>query len=193
MSLVFGYGSLMNMMSAEKTLDRVIHQGDFTSAVLHGYSRSWTAPSCIRLQQECGKFLPCDGLFLDLSSSQNTQCNGVVVEVNETELARLDVREHGYVRSVVELELECGSLCEGFTYMMPEEAKQHEGIIPARYIRMIDEALKSFPASFADTFWETTQKSDAPVIEGEYEFENCAQNNAAGRVLTDTKNNLGHA
>ncbi len=89
MSLVFGYGSLMNMMSTEKTLDRVIHQGDFTSAVLHGYSRSWTAPSCIRLQQECGRFLKCDGLFLDLSPSQNT-CNGVVVEVNETELVRLE-------------------------------------------------------------------------------------------------------
>ena len=187
MSLVFGYGSLMNMMSAEKTLDRVIHQGDFTSAVLHGYSRSWTAPSCISLQQECGEFRQCDGLFLDLSPSQHTRCNGVVVEVNDAELARLDVREHGYERTVVELELEGGQLCEGFTYMMPKEAKQHEGIILARYIRMIDEALKSFPASFSDTFWETTQKSDAPVIEGEYMFENCAQNNAAGRLIAETK------
>ena len=184
---VFGYGSLMNMMSAERTLHRVMHQGDFKSAVLHGYARSWTAPSCIRLQQDCGKFLPCDGLFLDLSSSHKQRCNGVVVEVNEEELAKLDIREHGYERSVVELELECGRLCEGFTYMMPAEAKQHEGIIPARYIRMIDEALKSFPSSFADTFWETTQKSDAPVVDGEYEFVNCAQNNAAGRLLNERK------
>jgi len=185
MSLVFGYGSLMNMMSAEKTLCRVMYQGDFQSAVLHHYARSWTAPSCIRLQQECGRFIPCDGLFLDLSPSHGQRCNGVVVEVSEQELAVLDVREHGYARCVVELELACGSLCEGFTYMMPVEAKQREGVIPARYKRMIDEALKSFPASFADTFWETTQESDAPVVEGEYVFENCAQNNASGRVVSD--------
>jgi len=185
MPLVFGYGSLMNMMSAEKTLHRVMHQGDFKSAVLHGHSRSWTAPSCIRLQHESGRYLPCDGLFLDLSPSHTQSCNGVVVEVSELELAKLDVREHGYVRTVVELELEGVLLVEGFTYMMPIEAKQHEGIIPARYIRMIDEALASFPASFSDTFWETTQTSDAPVVEGEYEFVNCAQNNAAGRVLGD--------
>nr|CAA6812884.1 MAG: Unknown protein [uncultured Thiotrichaceae bacterium] len=126
-------------------------------------------------------------LFLDLSRCPGESCNGVVVEVSEEELAALDIREQGYERCVVELECDDGSCFEGFTYVMPDCTKQHEGVIPARYKALIDDALQAFPPTFALTFWETTQESQAMVVEGEYVFENCAQNKAAGRTLSETE------
>lgn len=182
MPFVFGYGSLMNRVSAEKTLCRPLSREDMHFATLHNYLRSWTAPGCIRLYEEgSGKIRPCDALFLDLSHSPGYSCNGVVVEVSEQELAVLDIRERGYERCVVELDFDSGTSLEGFTYVMPERTKQHEGVIAARYKQMIDEALQTFPPTFAAQFWQTTQPSAAMVVEGEYTFENCAQNLAAGR------------
>lgn len=183
MPFVFGYGSLMNQPSAEKTLSRSLCSDDFQCATLHNYVRSWTASTCIRLLEN-GQIRPCDGLFLDLSHCPGERCNGVVVEVSEQELEILDIREKGYDRCVVELELECGRCMQGFAYVMPDCSKQHEGVIPARYIRMIDEALQAFPSTFAVMFWETTRVSQAPVVDGEYVFENCDQNAAAGRTLS---------
>lgn len=184
MPLVFGYGSLMNPLSAEKTLHRPLCREDFHCAVLHDYVRSWTAPGCIRLQKN-GSIRPCDALFLDLSHSPGRCCNGVVVEVSEVELLRLDIREQGYERCVVELEFTGGHCQEAFTYVMPECTKQYEGVIAAQYKQMIDEALRAFPADFAAEFWQTTQPSAAAIVEGEYVFENCAQNQAAGRKLVE--------
>ncbi|MEZ5534239.1 MAG: gamma-glutamylcyclotransferase family protein [Thiolinea sp.] len=185
MPFVFGYGSLMNPVSAEKTLHRPLCREDFHCATLHDYVRSWTAPGCIRLQEkESGRIRPCDALFLDLSYRPGQSCNGVVVEVTVAELQRLDIREQGYQRCVVELEFDDGCCLEGFTYVMPECTKQHEGIIAARYKQMIDEALQAFPADFAARFWQTTQPSAAKVVEGEYVFDDCAQNQAAGRSLS---------
>lgn len=186
MPFVFGYGSLMNQPSAEKTLSRSLCSDDFQCVTLRNYVRSWTAPSCIHLQED-GQLRPCDALFLDLSHCPGASCNGVVVEVNEQELQILDIREQGYERCVVELEFEDGSRMEGFAYVMPECSKQHEGVIPARYKQMIDEALRAFPPTFAITFWETTRASQALVVEGEYVFQNCAQNKAAGRTLSEAE------
>nr|CAA6830800.1 MAG: Unknown protein [uncultured Thiotrichaceae bacterium] len=64
MPFVFGYGSLMNPESAGKTLCRSLCRDDFQCATLRNYMRSWTAPSCIRLQEKEGGVRPCDGLFL---------------------------------------------------------------------------------------------------------------------------------
>jgi cation transport regulator ChaC len=184
MPFVFGYGSLMNPLSAEKTLRRRLYREDFQCATLHDYVRSWTAPGCICLQDN-GWLRPCDALFLDLSHSPGSSCNGVVVEVSAQELQALDIREQGYERCVVELEFENGGCLEGFTYVMPECTKQHDGVIAAKYKQMIDEALLAFSADFAAQFWQSTRPSPAALVEGEYIFADHAQNQAAGRSLSE--------
>ncbi|MEZ5449573.1 MAG: gamma-glutamylcyclotransferase family protein [Thiolinea sp.] len=184
MPYVFGYGSLLNPGSAAKTLGRTLAAGDLLCTTLPGYRRSWTASSFIRSANH-GVVRPCQALFLDLSSCQDPQCscNGVALQVTEQELAALDIREMGYRRCTVELQLENGHVQPGYAYVMPDCCKQKQGVIPARYKRLIEEALHNYSNDFVLRFWQTTLPSNAEVVEGEYVFENRAQNKAAGRSL----------
>jgi len=54
----------------------------------------------------------------------------------------------------------------------------------AAYRQIIEEALQNFPEHFVDEFWKTTLPSEATVVEGEYIFEDCAQNAAAGQCFS---------
>lgn len=181
MPIVFGYGSLINRSSAEKTLGRTLCKNQICCATAHHFMRSWTARGCVRLQVK-EKIIPCDAVFLDLTASQGGQCNGVVIEVSQRELAQLDIREKGYERCVVELETPEG-LVSGYTYVIPEADKFGHGIILGNYKKIIDEALQELPDSFGAQFWESTLASDVPVMDGNYIFEDCEQNGAAGHCL----------
>ena len=183
MPVIFGYGSLINPRSAEKTLGRALCQHQMGCATLPGYLRSWTAPDCIKLQSSDNQIHSCDALFLDLTANAGKSCRGVAIEVCEHELRMLDIREQGYERCPVELQCSAGKSLQAYAYMIPEAEKFHQGIILARYKQMIDEALTDYPASFAQRFWQDTLPSENPVVEGEYIFMHRAQNKAAGRSL----------
>lgn len=183
MPVIFGYGSLINPRSAEKTLGRSLCRHQMGCATLPGYLRSWTAPDCVKLQSSDNQIHPCDALFLDLTAYETRSCGGIAIEVCERELRMLDIREQGYERSLVELRCSEGKTIPAYAYMIPEAEKFHHGVILARYKQMIDEALRDYPGSFAQRFWQDTLPSENPVIEGEYIFMHKAQNKAAGRSL----------
>lgn len=185
MPVIFGYGSLINPRSAEKTLGRSLCRHQMSCATLSGYIRSWTAPDCVKLQKAAGEQIrPCDALFLDLTANEGKSCGGIAIEVCQSELRMLDIREKGYERCPVDLTCSAGKKLQAYAYIIPEEEKFHQGIILARYKQMIDEALQNYPVSFAQRFWQDTAPSENPVIEGEYIFSNYVQNKAAGRSLT---------
>lgn len=181
MPIVFGYGSLINRSSAEKTLGRSLCQNQICCATAHHFVRSWTARGCVRLQYK-ERVIPCDAVFLDLTERHGGQCNGVMIDVSQRELAQLDIREKGYERCAVDLETQDG-LISGYTYVIPEEDKFGHGIILGNYKKIIEEALQELPDSFSTQFWESTLESDVPVMDGHYIFEDCAQNGAAGHCL----------
>ena len=183
MPVVFGYGSLINPRSAEKTLGRSLCRHQMGCATLPGYLRSWTAPDCVKLQANDKQIHPCDALFLDLTANAGKSCGGIAIEVCERELRMLDIREKGYERCAVELRCHEGKPLKAYAYMIPDAEKFHHGVILARYKQMIDEALRDYPTSFARRFWQDTLPSENPVIEGEYIFMHKAQNKAAGRSL----------
>jgi len=182
MPVIFGYGSLINPRSAEKTLGRSLCSHQMGCVTLADYVRSWTAPDCVSLQID-EQIQPCDALFLDLTAYMGQSCSGVAIEVCERELRMLDIREKGYERCPVSLKCSEGKTIRGYAYIMPEAEKLHQGIILARYKQMIDEALQAYPSSFSNRFWRDTLPSKNPVIEGEYVFADCEQNIAAGRSL----------
>ena len=183
MPVIFGYGSLINPRSAEKTLGRSLCTHEMGCATLPNYLRSWTAPDCVKLQSIDKHIIPCDALFLDLTAQIGKSCSGVAIEVCERELRMLDIREKGYERCAVELRCNEGKVLPAYAYIIPETEKFHSGIILARYKQMIDEALPDYPNSFAQRFWQDTMPSENPVVEGEYIFMHQAQNKAAGRSL----------
>lgn len=184
MPYIFGYGSLMNRTSAERTLGRSLCCNEIHHAILNDYIRSWTAKDCVKLRKD-EQIIPCDALFLDLTQQQSTQCNGVIIKVDQRELCRLDTREKGYERVAVELRLNEQQTLQGYTYIIPEANKQSQGIILGRYRKLIEDALSGFPESFTQQFWASTKACDEPVVDGDYVFTCCEQNAAAGRSFND--------
>ena len=183
MPLIFGYGSLMNRESAEKTLKRSLTANDLCPAMIQNHLRSWTAKADVKLLLDKGP-RPCDALFLDLTEIPGTSCNGVAINVTDEELLYLDTRECGYERCEVELILETSAHVKAFAYRVPLADKEHYGITLAKYHRVIEDALKEFPAAFVEQFWDTTLASEAMLVEGDYIFEDCAQNAAAGHCFS---------
>ena len=182
MPVIFGYGSLINPRSAEKTLGRSLCSNELSCTTLPDHLRSWTARDCIKLKAG-DQIRPCEALFLDLTASPGSSCGGVAIQVCERELRMLDTRENAYERCAVELMCSEGKLIQAFAYMMPESEKIHQGIILARYKQIIDDALSEYPESFARRFWQDTAPTASQVVEGEYIFEHVGQNKAAGRSL----------
>ena len=98
---VFGYGSLVSAESAGLTLGREV---ELVPADLAGWKRRF---SQARDNLTCEKTFECDGgrrpewiLGLNVEEGQDVHgpVNGVVIELSEAELDRLDVREIRYDR-----------------------------------------------------------------------------------------------
>lgn len=99
---LFGYGSLALLESAELTLGRPIPE--LRRARLHGWKRRF---SQARDNLTCEKTFECDGglrpewiLGLNVERGEDPvgPVNGVLIELGEAELDRLDIREIRYDR-----------------------------------------------------------------------------------------------
>ena len=88
-TFIFGHGSLINMKHTYEIYD--------------SYSRAF-APVCVnnikRSFNVCG-----DGVtYLGITRTPNYKCNGIVFEVDEKELAKLDMRERFYMRKQIDID-----------------------------------------------------------------------------------------
>jgi Gamma-glutamyl cyclotransferase, AIG2-like len=99
---LFGYGSLVLVESASMTLGRPV--GELTPAHLHDWRRRFSQR---RDNLTCEKTFECDGgwrpewilgLNVEEGEDEAGPVNGVVIELTEAELNRLDIREIRYDR-----------------------------------------------------------------------------------------------
>ncbi|WP_293268576.1 gamma-glutamylcyclotransferase family protein [Neptunomonas sp.] len=84
---IFGYGSLINSLSRAVTGE----SGAVLPVKIAGYERSWSVMSP-DFGMSSVAVVQCEGAF----------CNGVLVEVPESEIPNFDLREQGYQRSRIE-------------------------------------------------------------------------------------------
>ena len=172
---VFGYGSLADPASAARTLGRPVP----APAVgrLPGWRRRWSlARDNLRVEKTfalAGGDMP--PWILGLNVEQNAvpgdePANGVLVEVSEPELDRLDLREIRYDRTDVTDRVEGG---DGFdrvvTYVGKREVhvpRPPEGAVVMRsYIDVVERAFGALGASELDAFWRSTDKPPVEVVE----------------------------
>jgi hypothetical protein len=113
---LFGYGSLVLPESASMTLGRPA--GELRPARLHDWRRRFSQR---RDNLTCEKTFECDGgwrpewilgLNVEEAEDQAGPVNGVVIELSEAELDRLDIREIRYDRVDVTGSVEGGELPE---------------------------------------------------------------------------------
>jgi cation transport regulator ChaC len=178
MNLLFGYGSLLSPASASTTLRRQLAIADFRCASIVGYRRTWTAAANVQVATGSG-YESKRALFLDLSPSNDSICNGALIEITDDELTQLDIRERQYERVVVQAHLPTSSV-SAFTYMVPTATKSTNGIVLARYLALVREGLTNYPSDFRHCFWSSTDTPPGPLIDGSYTFSDAQQNSAAG-------------
>ena len=162
---LFGYGSLVLPESAELTLGRPV--GEPATALLRGWNRRFSQK---RDNLTCEKTFECDGgrrpewiLGLNVEEGEDDAgpVNGVVIDLTEEELDRLDIREIRYDRVDVTGSLEGDGLPERIvTYKAKEfhfaPRPPEDSIILATYAAAVESGFEALGPGELDHYLATT-------------------------------------
>ena len=177
---LFAYGSLVDPVSAALTLGRGVEE--VWAARLPGYRRRF---SQARDNRSCEKtFARIDdgsippfvlGLNLEPAGDEEAAPNGTLIEVSETELERLDVRELRYDRTALDpggVEADAApAFGRLFTYVAKPAHRAPEpppgAVILASYASTVEAAFAALGENERALYLETTLPYPVEVIEGE--------------------------
>ncbi len=162
---VFGYGSLVLPESVEMTLRRPV--GAPHRAALHGWRRRF---SQARDNLTCEKTFECEdgsrpewilGLNVEDGEDDAGPVNGVVIEVTEAELDRLDIREIRYDRVDVTELVEGENLpATVVTYVAKDyhfaPEPPEDAVILATYATAIEQGFDALGSGELDHYLRTT-------------------------------------
>ena len=177
---LFGFGSLINLASAQKSFKRVLTQNDLKPVKIKGYERVWNAIESITFEEEI-----VNGVFLNIQKNENSILDGVVIEISDEELEILKLREKNYscitIKSADVLDKTIKS--DLIAFMTTNEDKiakvGDKCFIPKKYIEVVSEALKNYDDDFKKGFEKTFENYPFPLKEGFYTFSDPIQNKAA--------------
>jgi hypothetical protein len=162
---LFGYGSLVLPESASMTLGRAI--GQLRSARLHDWRRRFSQR---RDNLTCEKTFECEGgwrpewiLGLNVEEGEDGAgpVNGVVIELTEAELNRLDIREIRYDRVEVTGSVEGEDLPERIvTYKAKAfhfaQEPPEDSVILATYATTVEEGFEALGPGELEHYLATT-------------------------------------
>lgn len=180
---IFGYGSLVNIASAQKSFKRQLKHEDFIPVVVNGFEKVWNSIETITFE---GENSSTHGIFLNLNVNEKTQTNGVLLQISDEEFEFLKLREKNY--SCIEIPRQN---IEGFeptepiyTFMTTNEAKiakvgDSNTYIPKNYIGLLETGLEPYSKEFKEAFIESYQPYPFEIKEGKYIFSDPIQNKFA--------------
>lgn len=143
---VFGFGSLMN----EESLQRTLPGKKITSwATLKGYKRAFN---------KAGRK---GHRYLNLKLDQNSQVKGVLVQVNERELEELKRREEGYNLTEVTKQIETKPTEDAVIYAFIAPPFAHLKISRS----YLDTVLAALPPEERERWLEETDLEGAEIDE----------------------------
>lgn len=162
---LFGYGSLVLPESAQLTLGRSV--GEPSPALLSGWRRRF---SQARDNLTCEKTFECDGgwrpewilgLNLEPGEDEAGPVNGVVIELTDAELDRLDIREIRYDRVDVTELVSGEDLPERIVTYKAKRAHfapepPPDAVILATYARAVERAFEVLGPGELDRYRATT-------------------------------------
>jgi cation transport regulator ChaC len=174
---VFAYGSLVDPVSAARTLRRPVDET--FPASLEGWRRRFSLFRDNRASEKT--FATTDGevpgtilgLNLEPSGDPSRAPNGRLIEVDPRDLDYLDVREMRYDRTDVTAAVS-GAHADAFDRVIAYVAKAGhfapeppaDAVIIAAYVETVERAFDSLSASEGARYRETTLPYPVPLIEG---------------------------
>ena len=178
---LFGFGSLINLASAQKSFKRVLTQNDLIPVKIKGYKRVWNALESIVFDKEC-----VDGVFLNIQKDENSILYGVVIEISQKELEILKLREKNYSCITIKTQdILSQNIKNDLTAFMTTNPKKIASLgssncfIPSKYIDVVKNALENYDEDFKENFKEIFQNYPFAIKEGNYTFLDPIQNKAA--------------
>lgn len=186
---LFGYGSLINLNSAQKSFKRRINQRDLIPVQIKGYDKVWNSIEHIEFDK-----VEVNGIFLNLQKDSSLCTNGVIIKITEEELEFLKLREKNY--SCVTLPKECATNMkldsDMITFMTTNEEKlaspkDKNCVIPAKYIDILTDSFPSYNNEFVEEFSNCLTTLPFEVKEGTYKFSDPIQNKFAKDGVNGTK------
>jgi hypothetical protein len=178
---LFGFGSLINLASAQKSFERVLTQNDLIPVKIKGYKRVWNALESIVFDKEC-----VDGVFLNIQKDENSILYGVVIEISQKELEILKLREKNYSCITIKTQdILSQNIKNDLTAFMTTNPKKIASLgssncfIPSKYIDVVKNALENYDEDFKKNFKEIFQNYPFAIKEGNYTFLDPIQNKAA--------------
>ena len=178
---LFGFGSLININSAQKSFQRVLKQEDLIPVQIKGYERVWNALESIEFDN-----VPTNGVFLNIKKSVNKSIYGVIIKITQEELEVLKLREKNYSCITISSNniLNKDFKDDLIAFMTTNEekiAKRNDKscFIPSKYIDIVTEGLKNYDEFFVNDFKKCLENLPFPLKEGNYTFSDPIQNSAA--------------
>ena len=178
---LFGYGSLINLSSAQNSFKRVLTQDNLIPVKIKGYERVWNAIESIQFENEV-----VNGIFLNIKENENSVLNGVMIKISQEELEILKLREKNYSCVVIEDKDVIDNKVDSdlIAFMTTNEKKvakvgDSNSFIPSKYIEVVKSALKDYEDDFEKEFRKTFENYPFPLKDGFYTFTDPIQNKAA--------------
>ncbi|MCT7586686.1 hypothetical protein [Aliarcobacter butzleri] len=189
---LFGFGSLINLASAQKSFKRVLTQKDLIPVKIKGFKRVWNALENIKFEDN----MEVNGVFLNIQEKKDAILYGVMIKITQEELEILKLREKNYSCIKIKKDdvLSQNSQEDLIAFMTTKEEKigkvgDVNTFIPKKYIQIVNEALKNYDEEFKDNFKETFNNFPFPLKDGDYSFTDPIQNKAAREAKNHNESN----
>lgn len=179
---LFGYGSLINIKSAQKSFQRTLKQEDLIPVNIKGYEKVWNAIEFIKFDDN----KEVNGVFLNLKKNIKTQTNGVLIKITNEELELLKLREKNY--SCITIEASCAkdmTLDEDIiTFMTVKKeriAKENNEncFIATKYIDILSSSFHVYSQDFVKEYKKCLNTFPFSLKEGNYTFSDLIQQQIA--------------
>ncbi|MEV9616293.1 hypothetical protein [Aliarcobacter butzleri] len=189
---LFGFGSLINLASAQKSFKRVLTQKDLIPVKIKGFKRVWNALENIKFEDN----MEVNGVFLNIQEKKDAILYGVMIKITQEELEILKLREKNYSCIKIKKDdvLSQNAQEDLIAFMTTKEEKigkvgDINTFIPKKYIQIVNEALKNYDEKFKDNFKETLNNFSFPLKDGDYSFTDPIQNKAAREAKNQNESN----
>lgn len=183
---LFGFGSLINLNSAQKSFERRLTYDDLIPVTIKGYEKIWN--SIEHIEFDC---VEVDGVFLNLQKNINTSTNGVMIKITDDEFEIVKLREKNYSQITIDSKDVVGFDVDDkvVAFMTTNKDKiatssSNNCYIPARYINILTSAFEFYDEDFVKEYKKCLENLPFGIKEGEYKFSDPLQNKLAKEGLS---------
>ncbi len=182
--LIFGYGSLVDILQLEEFLGRTLAPADYSYSYLQGYERCWNVAMDNSLNQKNYKYyLDSTGkrpdifvTFLNIQPSKTKRAstvNGIVFRVSSKEFEEIKLRERNYTLEDISAQLSSSFHERVYASVAKPEAIERfdeaaakgKAVIHRAYKENVEAAFRSVSEGFLKDYFNSTLALLLPCID----------------------------